>query len=647
MVHHPSGARRARRLTLALTASAAVAAAFAPAAFAGEASTSGFTANPGEVNNLTVTQSTSGASTLTYSDANNETTTSDPDCTVTGAGAGNAVTCDATFFSGISISLLDLDDQTTYVDVRNLRVTQDGGDGNDLLRGAQSGGDSFGGDGNDTLFAATPGVGGGFFDDFLSGGAGNDTLNGSTTKDQYVQLDGGTGADTINGGPGYDAVGYAGRTGALTITLDDQANDGEAGEGDNLAGSIDAVAGGAGNDTITGRDGDERLSGEEGNDTLNGGGGDDFLDGGAGNDALNAGAGNDSLEGGPGADAYRGGEGIDRVFVFAFDPTTFKSLDVSVTLDDVANDGAAGEGDNVTSDIEDVNTDDGNDTIVGNAAFNILGGNDGNDTIDGGAGNDLLSGGRGDDTLRARDGFADRVDCGPGTDTAIVDTLDVVSANCERVDRADVGNANNDASPTIAFTAPVQNAKIPANTPTTLSATATDDKGIKQVVFLVGERVVCTVTTAPYTCAYQPKGEDVGRNTLLAVATDTNGRTALATRTVTVPRFTPVKLTIATTPKKDTTSPYRFTTAGKLVLPPTVTRTQGCQGIVTVQIKAGTKTISTRRAKVSKTCTYRSRVSFTLPRRLNPKTLRIQAVFAGNPTLDRKVSPRITVKVRK
>jgi hypothetical protein len=69
-----------------------------------------------------------------------------------------------------------------------------------------------------------------------------------------------------------------------------------------------------------------------------------------------------------------------------------------------------------------------------------LGGNDklyglaGNDVIVGGTGKDLMVGGPGNDRLEARDGERDTVQCGPGNDTAIVDTVDVVSA-CENVQR--------------------------------------------------------------------------------------------------------------------------------------------------------------------------------------------------------------------
>ena len=55
------------------------------------------------------------------------------------------------------------------------------------------------------------------------------------------------------------------------------------------------------------------------------------------------------------------------------------------------------------------------------------------DTIVGthGAG-DVIRAGAGDDVVHARDGAADRVDCGPGRDTVYADRLDRLRG-CERV----------------------------------------------------------------------------------------------------------------------------------------------------------------------------------------------------------------------
>jgi Ca2+-binding RTX toxin-like protein len=65
----------------------------------------------------------------------------------------------------------------------------------------------------------------------------------------------------------------------------------------------------------------------------------------------------------------------------------------------------------------------------------VLAGGAGRDVVDGGLGADRLDGGAGDDQLRARDGIADEIACGEGNDTVTADTLDVVAAGCEQVDR--------------------------------------------------------------------------------------------------------------------------------------------------------------------------------------------------------------------
>ncbi len=70
---------------------------------------------------------------------------------------------------------------------------------------------------------------------------------------------------------------------------------------------------------------------------------------------------------------------------------------------------------------------DGPNTIIGTAAINILSTGDGNDAVTGGAGKRHPAR-RARATTRSppATGSLDRVDCGAGTDTAVVDTLDVV-----------------------------------------------------------------------------------------------------------------------------------------------------------------------------------------------------------------------------
>jgi hypothetical protein len=156
--------------------------------------------------------------------------------------------------------------------------------------------------------------------------------------------------------------------------------------------------------------GADSRTGTAGTDIMYGRGGNDILRGAAGADCVTGQAGNDRLFGGGGGDFVFGGSGNDRI---------------------------AGEA--------------GNDALYGEAGNDRLTGGAGRDTLDGGAGGDHLSdssgrdtfaGGPGNDLVEARDTtpsgrrIADRVSCGSGRyDIAVVDAVDRVASDCERVRR--------------------------------------------------------------------------------------------------------------------------------------------------------------------------------------------------------------------
>jgi Ca2+-binding RTX toxin-like protein len=243
------------------------------------------------------------------------------------------------------------------------------------------------------------------------------------------------------------------------------------------------ISGGPGNDTLEGYAGNDTLDGGDGNDTVNGNAGNDVVRGGAGDDVVNG----DNFKA-PGADVIDGGPGTDQIDDWNI-PDAPTHPQASITLDGAANDGRPGEGDDVTGvekvslhvngtfvgtdapeDVEVLNVTDGASSLSGLGGNDVLKGGDSPDAIDGGAGDDDLDGGNGNDTItggpgkdtimgdavagqcsvvgyfgsckapwgndtiNARDGEADNVDCGPGTDTAVVDAIDVV-ANCETVDK--------------------------------------------------------------------------------------------------------------------------------------------------------------------------------------------------------------------
>ena len=81
------------------------------------------------------------------------------------------------------------------------------------------------------------------------------------------------GVATVSPGDGSDTVDYRERTAGLTITLNGQADDGEAGEGDNVGAEVETAIGGSGNDRIVGNNLGNRLQGGAGDDTIIGGAG--------------------------------------------------------------------------------------------------------------------------------------------------------------------------------------------------------------------------------------------------------------------------------------------------------------------------------------------------------------------------------------
>jgi hypothetical protein len=207
------------------------------------------------------------------------------------------------------------------------------------------------------------------------------------------------------------------------------------------------------------------------------------------------------------------------------------------------------------------------------------------------------------------------------------------------VNRTTVAGANVDKSPMIQITSPAPNANIKAKA-TTLTANVADDAGISQVLWFANGRIVCTSTTAPYSCGYQPTGADVGRTGLVATVIDTAQQTATDQRSINVSQFAPAKFTSKVSPSKDRKAPFRFSSTGTLAMPAGVTAAQGCKdGVVSVQIKAGSKTISTRRANITKKCTFSLAVSFADRSRFGKaKKLKFTTRFGGNTVLTRSTA---------
>ncbi len=281
--------------------------------------------------------------------------------------------------------------------------------------------------------------------------------------------------------------------------------------------------------------------------------------------------------------------------------------------------------------------------MIGDGRANRLTVTGGRGDLTGGEGSDVLEGGALDDIMRARDGSPDTILCGAGTDTVEADTLDVVSTTCENVStQAAPGGPFDDHPPLLAWTAPAAGATLDANAPTTLTANATDDRGVVRVQFFDDDRLLCEDTSVPFSCAFQPRGGDIGRNTLLAVGVDGANQTTTLVRPVTVRRFTPPSLSASLRPSRDRRSPYRFRITGRLTRPSQVAPSQGCTGDVTITAKAGSRTATTRRVKLSRVCEY----ALTLSYGKRPASrLRLTARYGGNDVLASKTSRSRTIRL--
>ena len=190
-----------------------------------------------------------------------------------------------------------------------------GAGGNDVLYGGPDNDRLIGGDGNDTIY-------GGGGQDSLIGDAGDDVIFGGNASDvdasegsdivvmQYSNAGGNfsvvTGKDSADPNEdGADQVYVSGSYNSVEAKLGGHDDRYIASSTDSGTPQRDIVGGELGNDLISTWYGNDELSGNEGEDALWGGAGSDTINGGPGTDYLYGGFGNnDVLVGGPGTDYY-------------------------------------------------------------------------------------------------------------------------------------------------------------------------------------------------------------------------------------------------------------------------------------------------------------------------------------------------------
>jgi Ca2+-binding RTX toxin-like protein len=258
-------------------------------------------------------------------------------------------------------------------------------------------------------------------DSWISSVAFPTTVEGGDGNDEFF---GGLSASSsrvdFRGGPGSDSASYVASGAGVTVTKDEQANDGRAGrDADLIRGDVERLIGSTLNDSLNGSSDTAQT------EVFDGGLGDDVLSGNAGHNFYAMGRTAD------GVDTINGGPGRDHV---DYSQRT-RPIIATLNIDD-RNDGEAGEGDSLRN-VEGITGGQAGDTLkapFGSRAAYDLNGGGGSDTLEGGEGRDTFFPGAGGDTVKAfgeadlifadADNAADVLDCGGGIDTAHIDTSD-------------------------------------------------------------------------------------------------------------------------------------------------------------------------------------------------------------------------------
>jgi subtilisin family serine protease len=107
------------------------------------------------------------------------------------------------------------------------------------------------------------------------------------------------------------------------------------------------------------------------------------------------------------------------------------------------------------------------------------------------------------------------------------------------------GGGSTDAKPSVSITSPSNGSSVSTGSAVTITANASDDKGVTKVDFFVGTTLISTDTTSPYSASWTPNTD--GTYNLTARATDTAGQS-------TTSAAVQVTATTATSPPPDDTA---------------------------------------------------------------------------------------------
>jgi hypothetical protein len=170
---------------------------------------------------------------------------------------------------------------------------------------------------------------------------------------------------------------------------------------------------------------------------------------------------------------------------------------------------------------------------------------------------------------------------------------------------------------------------VQAGTPVTVTPNAPN--GVAKVEYFLGNRLVCTITTAPFTCRIVPLVSEVGLQTLRVVVTDKAGLTTVTTRQVLVGLFKSRGVSISIKYERASRGRVRRTITARVLLPLGATAKDACSDSrINLVVTRKFRPFSNTQPSLDIRCSARLRI--TSPRS-KKKIYAISARFGGNTVL--------------
>jgi hypothetical protein len=203
---------------------------------------------------------------------------------------------------------------------------------------------------------------------------------------------------------------------------------------------------------------------------------------------------------------------------------------------------------------------------------------------------------------------------------------------------ADPGPGGGETPPTTPTPTPVPpGGSLPNNvhtidqSGTVVAISPTSNVGIAKIEWFLGDRLICTVTGAPFTCTIVPKASDVGLQSLRVVITDKNGLTTVLSRQVLVPLFKARGVSISVKYQRASRGRVRRTITARVLMPNGVSAREACASSrINLVVTRNFRPFSNSQPSLDSVCSARLRIT---SRRGKRQIYAISARFGGNTVL--------------